>query len=156
MKSYLCQVIEFPDIPILHSDCRLCKSRQYDSMNICIFIFIFRNQLQHYSQFTGHETDFWKLTFIDCADVKIVFVLFIPCEAEKYYRSNIVSLFLLLFLFILSPLLKKSEVSWIQQSNLQRLKRERGSERETGNTEYSEFNNEKIITLVKSQLFFDF
>lgn len=73
---------------------------------IDIFIFTFRNQLQHRRQFTGCGADFWKLTFIDCADVKIVFVLFIPYEAAKYYRSSIASLFLPLFLFILSLLLK--------------------------------------------------
>lgn len=32
----------------------------------------------------GCGADFWKLTFIDYADVKIVFGLFIPYEAEKY------------------------------------------------------------------------
>lgn len=59
-----------------------------------ISIFTFRNLPHLYSQFTGYGADFWQLTFIDCADVKIVFVLFIPYEAATYYRSNTASLYL--------------------------------------------------------------
>lgn len=53
-------------------------------------------------QCTGYRADSWELTFVGCADVKIV--LFIPYETAKYYRSNIPSLPLPLFPSIPSPL----------------------------------------------------
>lgn len=102
MKSYLCQVIEFPFCTGTLDRISLGGMTAWKST----FIFIFRNQLHHCRQFKGYGADFWKLTFIDCAGVKIVFVLFIPYEAEKYYRSNIASLFPPLFLLILPPFLK--------------------------------------------------
>lgn len=135
MKSHLCQVIEFP----FCTGTLDCISLGGTIAWKYIFIFTFRNLPHLCSQFTGYGADFWQLTFIDCADVKIVFVLFIPYEAAKYYRSNIASLYLHSYS---SCPLYGSKLRCLEYSDLICNDSRRG-ERETGNTEYSEFNNEK-------------
>jgi len=88
----------------------------------------------------GYGADFWKLTFVDCVDVKLSLFYSFHMKLKSIIE---VTLLLSFYLYSYSSCpLYRSKLRCLGYSDLI-CNDSRGGERKTGNTEGSEFNNEK-------------